>query len=53
MGRSPDGVAMGVSAAAQALAHDPASAPAHRFLSDLYSGEPRLEIGEEIGRAHV
>ncbi len=36
---------LGVSAAAQALAHDPASAPAHRFLSDLYSGEPRLEIG--------
>ena len=34
---------LGVNEAAQSLALDPANSAAHRFLSDLYAGEPRLE----------
>lgn len=36
---------LGVEAAARALSNDPSNASAHRFLSDLYAGQPRLEIG--------
>jgi tetratricopeptide (TPR) repeat protein len=31
--------------AAASLTQDPASAPAHRFLSDAYAGDPRQEVG--------
>lgn len=34
---------LGVNEASRALAADPANAAAHRFLSDLNQGEPRLE----------
>jgi hypothetical protein len=34
----------GLNAAATALTINPASAAAHRFLSDLYQGEPRHEV---------
>jgi tetratricopeptide (TPR) repeat protein len=34
---------LGVNEAAQSLAIDPANSAAHRFLSDLYVGRPRLE----------
>lgn len=34
----------GINEAARSLALDPASAAAHRFLSDVYLGEPRSEI---------
>jgi tetratricopeptide (TPR) repeat protein len=34
---------LGVNEAAQALTLDPANSAAHRFLSDLYVGKPRLE----------
>lgn len=36
--------ALGRSEAARAVLADPASSGAHRFLSDVYVGEPRLEI---------
>jgi outer membrane receptor protein involved in Fe transport len=35
---------LGVNEAAQALTLDPANSAAHRFLSDLYVGKPRLEV---------
>jgi len=35
---------LGVNEAAQSLALDPANSAAHRFLSDLYVGRPRLEV---------
>ena len=35
---------LGVNEAAQSLALDPANSAAHRFLSDLYVGKPRLEV---------
>jgi tetratricopeptide (TPR) repeat protein len=34
---------LGIDEAARSLSLDPSSAAAHRFLSDLYLGEPRLE----------
>ena len=34
---------LGINEARRALAQDPASSAAHRFLSDVYQGEPRLE----------
>ncbi len=36
---------LGVNEAAQSLALDPANSAAHLFLSDLYTGKPRLEAG--------
>jgi tetratricopeptide (TPR) repeat protein len=35
---------LGINEAARSLALDPANAAAHRFLSDLYRGQPRLEL---------
>ncbi len=35
---------LGVNAATRSLSFDPASAEAHRFLSDIYIGQPRTEI---------
>ena len=35
---------LGINEAAQALAIDPANASAHRFLSDIYLGQRRVEI---------
>jgi tetratricopeptide (TPR) repeat protein len=35
---------LGVNEAAKSLAYDPASTSAHRFLSDIYSTQPRREI---------
>ena len=35
---------LGVNEAARALTLDPANSAAHRFLSDLYVGRPRLEV---------
>ena len=35
---------LGINEAGRALMLDPASDAAHRFLSDLYQGEPRLEV---------
>jgi tetratricopeptide (TPR) repeat protein len=35
---------LGVNEVAQSLAIDPANSAAHRFLSDLYVGKPRLEV---------
>jgi Flp pilus assembly protein TadD len=34
---------LGINEASRALALDPSSSSAHRFLSDVYQGEPRLE----------
>lgn len=35
---------LGVNAAGRALATEPGESAAHRFLADLYQGEPRLEV---------
>lgn len=35
---------LGINAASRSLMLDPASSAAHRFLSDVYQGQPRLEV---------
>ncbi|MFZ1429950.1 MAG: TonB-dependent receptor [Geminicoccaceae bacterium] len=35
---------LGINAAGRSLMLDPASSAAHRFLSDVYQGQPRLEV---------